>query len=307
MANELVYGAGSAAALFDASRVEDMFIETIGDKDYSILAHPAVMYLGDMSGGMTSVSTIPIVDLSDDEFASLTEIQAMTPSDITSATASCTVARRGLERDLGDFAAALDGTGALDEMALADALILAANLTALTLLCTLIATFTTIKGASGAAMTHATIKSGKQALRVAGVKGPYVCILSPEQFNEWEDDFESLGGSVEFKRGEQYAEMARLTGSSYMGSWDNIDFYISQRVTDDGTDYFGAMWGMGAVAWKSLTVRPALGQDLIVDAGFVKVEVQRTGKQALSAMIGNMYLGFVRLQDLGGVKLRSKI
>ena len=92
MANELLYGSGSAANLFDAARTEALFEETIGDKDYSILAHPALMYFGDKAGGISAVSNIPVVDLSDDEFASLTEIEELTPSDITSAVATITAA-----------------------------------------------------------------------------------------------------------------------------------------------------------------------------------------------------------------------
>ena len=304
MANELTYAGGAAANLFDAARVQALFIETIGDKDYSILAHPAIMYLGDQMGGLTSVSTIPIVDLSDDEFASLTEIQEMTPSDITAAQATITVARRGLERDLGDFAAALDGTGALDEVAFADALIKAANLTALSLLHTVVGTFTPIVGTSGATKTPATMLLAKQTLRTARVKGPYVALMHPKQFNEWETDFTALGGAVQLKTA-QAAEMARLTGNSYMGSWDGVDVYTSTKVVTDGTDHIGGMWGMGALGWKSRRARPQLGRLLIVDGGFVVVEAERQAKKALSALVGNMYLGFGRLQDSGGVNLRS--
>lgn len=303
MANEIYTGGGEGAALFDSSRIEALFIETIGDRDYSVLAHPAIMYLGDMSGAMTAVATIPVVNLSDDEFASLTEIQAGSPSDITTATASITVARRYLERDLSDFARALDGTGALDEMGLADGMMTGANLTMLSLVVAVGATFTTVKGTSGATLTHATMLTVKQALRTARVKGPYVCILAPKQFNEWETDFNSLGGAVQMKT-DQAAQMARLTGGSYVGSWDGVDFFITDKVITDGTDLNGCMFGMGAIGWKSLSSRPGLGQISIVDAGFVQIEATRTGNKALSALVGNMWIGVGKLQE-GGVRIRS--
>lgn len=304
MANELVYGAGAAANLFDAARTAALFAETIADRDYSVWSHPALMYFGDQAGGMSAVTNIPVVNLSDDEFASLTEIQEMSPSDITSAVATITVARRGLERDLGDFAAALDGTGALDEIALADGMITGANMTAINLLVALGATFTTVAGASAATMTHATMRTGLQNLRAAYVPGPYVSILGPKQFNEWQTDFESLGGAIQFKAS-QAAEMARLTGGSYMGSWDNIDFFTSSKVVTDGTDLNGCMFGRGAVGWKSLSVRPSLGRLTLMDMGWVVVEAERQGKKALSALIGNMYVGLGKIQDAGGVRLRS--
>jgi len=304
MANELLYGSGAAANLFDAARTEDLFVETIGDKDYSVLAHPALMYFGDKAGGISAVSNIPVVDLADDEFASLTEIQEMTPSDITSAVATITVARRGLERDLGDFAAALDGTGALDEIALADGLIVGANLTSLNLLVAIGAAFTTISGASGATMTHATIRGAKQSLRSASVGGPYISILGQKQYNEWETDFEALGGAVQMKT-DQAREMARLTNSSYVGSWDNVDFFVSAKVVTDGTDLNGCMFGRGAIGWQSLTTKPGLGRITLMDAGWVVVEAERQGRKALSALIGNMYVGFGLIQDSGGVRLRS--
>lgn len=303
MANELLYGAGAASLLFDASRVEALFVETIGDKDYSMFAHPANMYLGDQAGGMSAVSTIPVVDVADDEFGSLTEIQEMAPSDITSAVATITVARRGLERDLGDFAAALDGTGALDEMVLADGMITGANLTMLSLLVAAGATFTTVKGASGATMTNTTMDSARQYLRTAGVRGPYVCILGAKQFNEWESDFRALGGAVQLSA--QAQEMARLTGGSYQGSWNGVDYFTSAKVVTDGTDLNGCMFGRGAIGWKSLSVRQALARQTIMDLGWVVVEAERQGKKALSKLIGNMYMGLGKVQDLGGVRLRS--
>jgi|APSaa5957512535_1039671.scaffolds.fasta_scaffold14496_4 hypothetical protein len=304
MANELLYGSGSAANLFDAARTEALFEETIGDKDYSILAHPALMYFGDKAGGISAVSNIPVVDLSDDEFASLTEIEELTPSDITSAVATITVARRGLERDLGDFAAALDGTGALDEIALADGMIVGANLTSLNLLVTMGITATTVAGASGATMTHATIRSAKQSLRSASVQGPYICILGQKQYNEWETDFEALGGAIQMKT-DQAREMARLTGSSYQGTWDNIDFFTTSKVVTDGTDLNGCMFGRGFAGWQSLRTKPALGRLTLMDAGWVVVEVDRQGKKALSGLVGNMYIGWGKIQDSGGVRLRS--
>lgn len=306
MANEVQYGAGFGATLFDASRVAALFIATIGDKDYSLFAHPANMYFGDIQGAQTAVSSIPVVDLSDDEFASLTEIQEMSPSDITTAVANITVARRGLERDLSDMALSLDATGALNDQALADGLITAANLTVLTLISTVVATFTSIVGTSGATLTHATVRSAKQTLRTARVKGPYVCILSPKQFNEWETDFESLGGAVQMKT-DQASQMAALTGMSYVGSWDNVDFFLTDKVTDDGTDFKGGMYGMGALGYKTMTARQNVAKETVMDAGFVVVEAERSGKKALSALIGNMWVGFAKIQDAGGVVIRSSI
>jgi len=304
MANEIYTGGGSGANLVQASRLSELFLETIADRDYSVLAHPAIMYLGDINGGQSSATLIPVVNVSDDEFASLTEIQAGTPSDIASAQAPITVGRWYLERDYSDFISILDGTGAVDEVALVDGMIIGANMTTLSLVVTVGATFTVIKGASGATLTHATILEAKQALRSAHVKGPYVCILGAKQFNEWETDFNSLGGAVQFKT-EQASEMARLTGNSYMGSWDGIDFYTSSKVITDGTDLNGCMFGLGAIGWKSAHQTPSPAQVVVVDAGFVQVEASREGNQALSKLQGNMWIGVGKLQDAGGVRIRS--
>jgi hypothetical protein len=304
MANELLYGSGEASALFDASRVTTLFLETIADRDYSLMAHPAMMYLGDAAGGMSSVSSIPIVNLADDEFASKTEVEALTPSDITTDLPTITVARYGLERDLADFAASLDGTGALDVVGLADALVTAANLTMLTLLNTCVGTITAIKGTSGATMTHATMLEAKQALRTARVGGPYLCLLHPKQFNEWETDFHSLGGAVQFKQG-QATEMSRLTGGSYVGTWDNVDVYISTKVVTDGTDHIGGIWGMNTIGWRSLSVKPQPGRIVLADAGFCVVEAYRQPLSAKTSIVGNLYAGIGLLQTAGGCNLRS--
>ncbi len=304
MASELMWSGGEGAALFSAARVSSLFIETIADRDYSVLAHPAMMYLGDFAGSGSEVAAIPVVNLSDDEFSVMTEVEAVTPSDITTDLPTITVARYALDRDLADFASSLDATGALDEVALADALVTAANLTTLTLLNTCIGTITAIVGTSGATMTHATMLTAKQTLRTARVGGPYVALMHPKQFNEWETDFHSLGGAVALKT-DQAVEMSRLTGGSYMGSWDNVDVYVSTKIATDGTDHIGGLWGMNCIGWKSMRAKPQLGRILLADGGFVVAEAERSAKAALTSIVGNMYVGIGLLQTAGGVNLRS--
>jgi len=303
MANELLYGSGEASALFDAAQITEFFLVSIGDRDVSLLAHPAVGYYGDANGAGSSVATIPIVNLSDDQFSSVTEIQSGSNTDITTDTASITVARSYLGRNLSDMAGSLDVTGALAWMSIADGMLLGANLTVLSLLVAVGASFTTIAGSSGATLTHATIRSAKQSLRSAGVEGPFICILGQKQFNEWETDAQSLGGAVQLSA--QAQEMSRLTGGSYQGTWDGIDFYVSAQVVTDGTDLNGCMFGVGAVGWRSLTTNPTPDQSIVADAGFVKVEAERAAQTAQTKLHGNMWVGVAKLQDSGGVRIRS--
>jgi hypothetical protein len=297
------YGSGEGAGLFDsAGRVSDFFVVAIADRDVSVLAHPAITYLGDANGAQSSIANIPVVNLTDDLFASVTEVQSGSGSDITTDLAAITIARRYLARDLSDMAASLDNTGALEPMTLVDAMLTSANMTLLSLVATVGATFATVKGTSGATMTHATIREARQALRTNSVPGPYVCVLNQKQYNEWETDIQSLGGSVQMS--EQAQDMSRLTGGSYQGSWDGIDFFVSDKVVTDGTDLNGCMFGANTIGWRSLTTKPAPGQELILDGGFVKVEVERVGSDARTELQGNMWVGVALIQDKG-VRLRS--
>lgn len=305
MANELLYGSGGASNLYDSSRVAAMFIQTLGHRDTSVLAHPAFGFMGDVSGTMTDTHAIPVVDMWSDQWTSLTEIQEMSPTDISSAVPTITVGRYGLMRDPSDKARSLDGTGALNEVALVDGMITGMNLTTLQLLANLVDDFSTVKGASGATMTHATVRSAKQALRLAGVQGPYVALMHPTQINEWETDFQSLGGAIQYRSEDQRA-LSRLTGGSFIGTVDNIDFYQSDLVNDDSTDFKGGMWGRDTIGWKVMTQAPLLSNDrVVVNLGWIRVVVQATPTKALESLVGNAWIGMSELQDSGGVTLRS--
>ena len=46
------------------TEVSELFIVTMGDRDFSVLAHPALAYLGDVNGAMTLATTLAICEAS---------------------------------------------------------------------------------------------------------------------------------------------------------------------------------------------------------------------------------------------------
>ena len=137
---------------------------------------------------------------------------------------------------------------------------------------------------------------------------PYATVLHPIQFNDFLSSLRSETGAAQFTPAT--VEMLSQKGTGYKGSWMNTEFYVSDSVDNTpGGSYTGAMMSQGAIAYSMAPVARMVGHipagNIILDAGDVLVELDRTASDGVSAAYAHMFLGVSEAEDLRGVRIVS--
>jgi len=137
---------------------------------------------------------------------------------------------------------------------------------------------------------------------------PYACVLHPIQFNDFLSSLRSETGAAQFAPAT--VEMLGQKGTGYKGSWMNTDFYVSDSVDNTPAgNYTGAMMSQGAIAYVMAPVARLLGHipagNLILDAGDLVVELDRTASDGVSAAYAHCFLGVSGAEDSRGVRIRT--
>jgi hypothetical protein len=83
--------------------------------------------------------------------------------------------------------------------------------------------------------------------------------------------------------------MISAKGLGYMGKLFGVDVYRSSHIESDGTDYENFIADAGALAYAD-GVPQILGAPQVMEMDKVIVELERTGKEALTSVIGHCYL-----------------
>lgn len=270
----------------------------------TLRGHPAVVNLalygaGRLgSGSMTHNLTLWGLD-GYDIMGSVSEGSAVSETALTNALKTITAARRGLRRDISDDIRAIDPTGMLNPMRLAQDGFGAAMETLTALLAALMSGFSNQKGSTGVAFSHDLFLLAKAALIEAGVPGPYMCLLHNNHYADWMIDLEGRGGLTQWSPAA--AGMQVLRGPGYQGTYDGIDVYTTTRCPASGSDYVSGMWGAGAIGYVEQEVEFGEEAIILLQEGPIAVEIERSTTEGASRIVTHYRPGVAELEDGRGV------
>jgi hypothetical protein len=276
----------------------------LGDRA-SLMNHPAIAYVGDVGNSGSSAKKVGIIGAGLDAMASVADGVAAESIALTNATVTITVARQALYRGVTDLAG--QTWASIGELVsyLADDMVGAAMLRAQTLITTA-ASFTTVVGTSGAALTVTNIFSAIAALEAQSCPGPFLAVVSPKQLTDFQSSLRSETGALQWIPAT--AELLAIKGQGYAGTYLGIDFFVSSKCVTSGADKLGFVISYGAIGYADGTPAPIMGSGGVIYPMGTKmyVEMGRTPESALTKIVGNYYVGFAALQDLMGVQLTTR-
>jgi len=249
--------------------------------------------------------------LFNDIMAAIGEVTDVPPNALENDTVTVTAARQALRYDPSDeFLISGGNTGPAE---LANGLALGYVRRASEMITTLYPSFTAVAGDTTVALTVDDIYDASFDLEKADVSGTSPnCVLSPKQFTDFQSSLRGEGGAIQFVPAT--ADMLANKGQGFKGTWNGINFFTSSQVTDDGTDYYGAMYLPGGIVLLEMpvevirTVIPTNAFLSVAVAGSsMWVEIQRDASKGLTEMVGNGYLGVALNEDGLGVEIRSAV
>ena len=137
-----------------------------------------------------------------------------------------------------------------------------------------------------------------------GALAPFASILHPVALTELQDSLRNeTGNAISYMAATQ--DMLLAKGPGYVGNLLGVDVYKSSHVTDAAGAYNSAMFGVGALAYADGVPASLPGAAETMQMGKVLVEMERTGAQAHTSIIGHAYLGISVIDDDRGVLIKS--
>ena len=175
------------------------------------------------------------------------------------------------------------------------------------IICDALPTFTAQVGTSGVALQVDDIYDGIFTLNSALNSGPYTCVLSPVQWNHFQSSLRSEVGSAQFLPATN--DTLASHGPGFRGSWMGVDFYVADAVDTSGGNDQGGIFTQGAIAYGMGNVSSMASQipaqNLIVDAGELVVELDRTAADGVSAAYATMIMGVAVADQSRGCEILS--
>lgn len=302
MANEIRYSAMGNLRLAEILKQE--IVLALADRA-SIRNSDSLVYLGDMNNRGSTVMKVPIVGLDGyDELASVAENAAVSNTALTNSTASVTIGRYAKQyqyTDLFKLTSSLQ-PGTMDPVGLAADAVRSADLTLTSLVATVASGFGTSVGSSGVDLSLDNFYSAIYQLEANSVPGPYLCMLHPVQFADFQNSLRSEAGAISYMPATQ--DKLRLKGPGFKGEFAGVEIFVSSRVptANVNADRAGGMWGRGAIGWADASA-PAPMSNEFISAGNIMVEFSRDAAGAMTSATTNAFLGAIKVEDGRGVSI----
>jgi hypothetical protein len=263
----------------------------------------AVTYLGSINGSGSDVSQIRFAGLDGtDAMATVTDGAACSATAVSLDSASITVARKCILRQITDLAVMTGmGPGDLNPATLAASVVGEYNKAFMTDLGTAVAAFSTTVGTSGADMTVDDYYDAVFQLELNSVPGPFFCLLAPRQLADFQTGLRAEGGAA--SSASMTFDMLHIKGEAYAGSFLGVDIWKSSNVTTTGADVEGGMWGVNCIGYKTGDISVPPGAIMTRPERDVVVEFAR-GPGAASGytqVLGHAYYGIGILEQARGV------
>ena len=296
------------AQITEASLVTELRLATALDTALHVLLHDAgtirntdaISYLGSINGTGAAGSRIREVGLDgygSDIMVSTADGSAATATVPTLAEVDITVGKYSILRELTDLANLTGFGDDINPARLARSIVGEYEAAFMTAVGTAIATASTNVGSSGVDMSVDDFYDAVFQLELGSVPGPWFCLLAPRQLADFQESLRAEGGSTAFNPAT--AEMLKIKGQGYVGDFAGVSIHKSSRVTDNSTNYEGAMWGVDALGYKTGNVRPVPGAIMTSPDREVVVEFSRgAGASAgYTQIIGHAYFGMAVLEQ----------
>jgi hypothetical protein len=304
MANEITFANLSGDLRISAVLHQEMQL-LLADR-FSLMGHPAVMYMGDLAGRGSTALDVPLVGLDGyDRMAAVgAETAAVSNTALTDSSQTITIARQALRRAITDLASLTDSVG-LNVQSLAEDMVGAARMRWQELLCNLMDDFSNTVGTSGVNLSVDDFLDAVFTLEQNSVPTPYLSILHPVQLTDLQNSLRGETGPLQFVSATQ--EMISAKGQGYAGTFAGVDIYASSLINtaNAAADRSGGMFGRGAVAYADGSMSEIIGAGGIqLPVGTkIAVEFERDSAYAYTYITGNYYVGMAELQDTMGVSI----
>lgn len=301
MANEIYYSGLGDLRL--AAILQQELVMKLADRA-SLRGHQSVIYLGNITGEGSTAAKVGIVGLDGfDVMSSVAENATTSNTALTDAAATITVARYAKQYQMSDMARFTDSLGELSIPVLVQDAVMSADMTFQTALADVTDGFANNVGTTTVDLSLDNFYDAVYQLESQSVPGPYLCMLHPVQYADFQNSLRAEAGAIQFMPAT--AEALSIRGPGFKGSFAGCEIFVSSKVptANGGADRAGAMWGRGAVGYKDATPLAAQGAGLSVSAGPVMIEFERDAGYALTKVVSNYYFGVGIIEDLRGVSI----
>ena len=266
----------------------------------SIRKSGAIVNLGTIDGSGSDVSRIRFAGLASDPFVTAADGATVAETALTVADSDITVVRGALVRELTDLANLTGFSDDVTPMALAQSMAWGYDRWFNGLVATTVATFGTDVGGATVDMSVDDYYDAIFTLELAVVPGPFYCLLSPNQLANLQNSLRAEAGAVQFMPAT--ADMLKIKwGEGYAGEFLGVSIIKSSFVVSGGGSDNGGMWGLGAIGYKTGTVRPPIGAAVTSVDSEIIVEFNREAASGLTQIVGQGYAGVGLLEDARGV------
>jgi len=284
---------------FAANVVTAEYLLTIGDRN-ALPQHPALVYAGPVDASGSTVRKVPHVGLGGvEQPLAISEGSLITPQSISDGSTTIAVSRYSKAYQTSDAVRMVQNADRVGLQPLTLDAVAATNMRQTNLIANVADDFTATAGpGTGSDLTVATVLAAIGAVAVNNVPsdGGYLGILHPQQWSDLIVDGGSAltGGTQQYSM--ELAELQRLRGGAFIGTWLGVDWFKSSQVptANSGADRAGAIFGRGGVIWADgrfagVDLDPS-NQFLIGD-GHVLFERDRTALAAVTAYVMHAYMG----------------
>lgn len=272
---------------------------------------PYISYVGSVNG--MGSDTIRVRKAGLDGFDTFetpaSEGASATVQDFTDAKVDIAVARLALMYKITDLASMTGFGGSdIDPFRLAQSMAGSYEATFADKTADAIDDFTNIVGSASTQLSVDDFFNGifqlEKAASNKGAIAPFACILHPVALTELQDSLRNeTGNAISYMSATQDMLMAK--GPGYVGNLLGVDVYKSSYVNTDSGAYQSAMFGVGALGYADGIPSSLPGAAQQMQMGKILVEMERSGAEAITSIIGHGYLGLSVLDDDRGVLIKS--
>lgn len=302
MANEVFYSGIGDARLAEVLSAELQLV--LADR-FSLWGSPALHYAGDAAMRGSTVIKVPILSLNGvDRMSAIAENASTSNTALTLTSATVTIARQALQRQVSDLSNLTDSVGLNVEAFIGD-MVGAAAMRFQEMLVNVTDDFTATVGTTTADMTVDDWFSADFTLTQASVPAQRLAILYPTQVTDLQNSMRAEAGAFQFRSDSQ--SFLESKGQGPQGMFLGTPILSSSLVptANAGADSAGALFGFGAVTYADGTPAAIRGAaDIVYPAGQkMFVELERDAGGALTKVVGNYYVGVSILEDSRGVSI----
>lgn len=236
-------------------------------------------------------------------YAAVTETNAATNTAFTTSEYTLTAARYARQYEITDLVPVAGSP--VDLQVLAGNLVNGMSITISSLIAGLFPSITDSVGSTGVDLSVDDIFDAQFALNDNTAQGPYTAVLHPVQMNDFRASLRGEAGAMQFNPAT--AEQLATKGPGFQGSWNGINFWQSNQVTESGGNKLGCMFADGCFAYSEAPVSLLQGHipadRVMLDAGELLVELIREASLGETAALAHYYPAVAIAENVRGVEI----